>query len=259
MERRLVSIPRAEIPAEAIRYSDVRSRVEIASETPPIVNFRNANMKVLYEDLGMSSKGVGRAVGFSRDHARQVMIRQGIVMRSSSDPVYTDRRIAGIKDFYTDPVRVAEKNARVHTPEARRKQADSLRQRYETDTQFKTRQIGVLEKAWAASRVAGEKRRADRVDQVNEQIRIEREKEARFARRLLRRPEFNTLSPRQRQVIELRFRTDGGPALTLEQVAQALGGISRQAVQQYETNALVKLGVLKRFRKRSSQEIGGKK
>ncbi len=257
MERRPVSIPRSAIPPEAIRYSDVRSRVEIASEAPPVVNFRESNLRILYVDLSMSSKSVGRAIGFSKDYASRIMQRQGIVMRSSSDPVYRERKLGGISSFYADPIKVAEKNARVHTPEARKKQGNALRQRYETDAQYRTRQVGILEKARVASRVAGEKRRVGRVDQVNERIRVEREKETQFARRLLKRPEFKMLSPRQRQVIELRFRIDGNPALTLEQVGKALGGISRQAVQQYETNALVKLGVLKRFGKRSSQKIGG--
>ncbi len=74
---------------------------------------------------------------------------------------------------------------------------------------------------------------------------------------MIERAKFAELSPQQRRVIELRFRTDGGPVLTLEQVGEAMGGISRQAVQQYEVVALVKLGVLKKYGKRSSQKIGG--
>lgn len=257
MERRPVSIPRAEIPAEAIRYSDVRTRVEIASEVTPIVNFRNANMRVLYEDLGMSSISIGRAVGLSTSRTVQLLHRQGVVMRDVNDPIYAERRIAGIKDFYTDPVKAADWVTRVHTPEVAAKRGNALSQKYKTDSEYRTRRLGFLESAWAANRIAGEKRRAEKANQVSEQVRLEREREARFARKLLKRPEIKMLSPRQRQVIELRFRTDGGPNLSLEQVGEVLGGLSRQAIQQYEAAALIKLGVLKKPRNRSSSKIGG--
>jgi predicted transcriptional regulator len=114
MERRPASIPRAEIPAEAIRYSDVRSRVEIASEVTPVVNFRNADMKILYEDLGMSSKSVGRAVGLSKSYVSQLMHNQRIVMRDSSDPIYLDRRIEATRRAYDDPEKKAEIVAKIH-------------------------------------------------------------------------------------------------------------------------------------------------
>ncbi len=258
MERRVYPLPvSAEIPAEAIRYSDVRSRVEIASEVTPVVNFRNANVRVLYEDLSMSSKSVGRAIGISGGYAQKLLHRQGITLRDSNDPIYAEHRITRVRDFFADTVKLAEWNARVHTPEARRKQADSLRQRYETDPEFKSRQSSRIQKAHEANRINGIERRRQKAALLNEQERIQIERELQFARRLLKKPEIKMLSPRQRQVIELRFRTDGGPAMTLEQVGEAMGGLSRQAIQQYEVAALVKLGVLKKPRNRSSNKMGG--
>lgn len=258
MERKAYPLPvKAELPAQAVRYSDVITRVEIASEVTPTVNFRNADIKALYEDLGMSSKSVGRAVGLSSKSVSRLINTQGIVIRDFNDPIYTERRIASIRRFHLDPVKVAEKNAKVHTPEARIKQANSLRKRYETDPDFSSKQKIRIRKAIEASSRKAAERRSQRAAFLSEQFRLRREEEVQFARRLISRPEFKLLSPRQRQVIELRFREDGGPALTLEQVGEVMGGISRQAVQQYETHALVKLGILKRYKGRKSQKIGG--
>ncbi len=258
MERRVYPLPvSAEIPAEAIRYSDVRSRVEIASEVTPVINFRESNLRILYIDLSMSSKSVGRAVGLSRDNASRLMQRRGIVMRSSYDPVYGERRLEGISSFYSDPVKVAEKNSKVHTPEARIKQADSLRKRHQTDPDFSSEQAIRIRKAREAFSQNAAERRSQRVASLGEHDRLQAERELQFAQSLRGIPAYRMLSPRQKQVIELRYRIDGGLSLSFEQIGEALGGLSRQAVQQYEKNALIRLGVFKNSG--SSQETGVKK
>lgn len=259
MERRPVSIPRAEISVEAIRYSDVRSRVEIATEIPPAVNFRNANMKILYEDLKMSSTSISMAIGLSGSQTLTLLHRQGVSMRSLNDPTNVERRMEGIKRFYADPVKVAEKNARVHAPEADLKRGETLSTRHKTDPEYRERQLGYVRFAQEAHRRIGAERRAQRAEKFNEHERLQRERYLQFAQSLRAIPAYRMLSPRQKEVIQLRFRTDGGPNLSLEQVGEVLGGLSRQAVQQYEAAALIKLGVLKKPEKRSSQITGGKK
>ncbi len=258
MERKAYPLPlSAQIPAEAIRYSDVRSRVEIASEAPPVVNFRESNLKVLYVDLGMGAKSVARAIGLSKSRTYKLLHSNNIPVRESLlDPVGYERRVNGIKAIYSDPERRSQLAARVHTREAGAKRGAIVISRYRDDEQFRTRQLGFLEKAWAARSESAKRRVIERADKITEQLRLQKEADAQYAQRLHDNPAYLTLSPQQKRVIDLLYRTDGGPILTPVQVAEAMR-VSRQAVHIYETNALVKLGILKKFGKRSSQKIGG--
>lgn len=252
MERKAYSIPlNVQIPTEAIRYSDVRSRVEIASEVTPVVNFRNSNLKVLYEDLKMSSSSVGKAIGVSEGHAFRLLHGQGVSFRNSRDPIYLDRRVSAVREVFKDPNRRAEIVAKIHKPGSDIKRGSSLRKKYETDSEYKKRQLEFARSATAAHVRASQERRMQRAFESLEQERLKREREMEFAIKLLENPALGTLSPQQRKVVELRFRTDGFPQLTLRQVGEMMG-VSYQAVQQYETQALVKLGFLKKHRGRKS-------
>ncbi len=257
MERKAYPLPvKAELPVKAVRYSDVRSRVEIASEITPIVNFRNADIKVLYEDLGMSTSSVAKAVGLSKSYTGRLLRERGTEMRSAFDQSYVMRRADGVRRMYADPVKKAAAMAKRETPEIIAKRSKILQDKYRADSKYKDLVLEMGRRGRVAKRKADEVRRMQRVDQINEQMRLKREEESQYAQTLRDNPAFDALSPRQRQVIELRFRTDGGLALTLEQVGEVMGGITRQAVQQYETAALVKLGILRKYSRRSSRQKG---
>ncbi len=258
MERRVYPLPvSAEIPAEAIRYSDVRSRVEIASEVTPVVNFRNANMRVLYEDLSMSSKSVGRAIGLSGSYAVKLLRRQGVVLRDSSDPIYLDRRLEATRRAFEDPTRRAVIIAKIHAADSDVKRSRAHTQRYSEDPEYRDRLRRQLPSAWEANRKNYAERKVKKDALAVEEARIKRERQIEFAQGLRNNPAFEALSPQQRRAIELIYRLDGTPKPKLRLVGEAMDGISPQRVQQLETVALIKLGVLKKYGKRSSQKIGG--
>jgi RNA polymerase primary sigma factor len=51
---------------------------------------------------------------------------------------------------------------------------------------------------------------------------------------------LNTLSPRERRVVELRFGLEGDKLYTLSEIGQELG-VTRERIRQIETKALRKL------------------
>jgi DNA-binding CsgD family transcriptional regulator len=63
--------------------------------------------------------------------------------------------------------------------------------------------------------------------------------DARFLRSALER-ELETLSPRERSILEARFGMEGGEAPTLEEIGQQMG-LSRERVRQLEHRALARL------------------
>lgn len=256
MERRPVSIPRAEIPQGIIRYSDVSTRVEIASEVAPEINFRNTNIKVLYEDLKMSSSSVGRSIGLSTNYTVKLLHRQGVTLRDSRDPIYLSRRIEATRRVFKDPTTRAEIIAKIHKGDSDAKRSRTAIQRYSEDPIYRARLKWELSSAWEANRKNYAERKVKKDALAVEQARLKKERQIEFAQGLRDNPAFETLSPQQRRAIELIYSVDGTPKPKLELVGEAMDGISRQRVQQLETAALVRLGILKKYRGRKSQKIG---
>lgn len=179
MERKAYPLPiKAELPLEAIRYSDVRSRVEIASETPPSVNFRNADIKVLYIDLGMSTSSVAKAIGLSKSYTGRLLREQGIDMRSAFDQSYVMRRADGVRRMYADPVKKAAAMAKRETPEIIANRSKILKDKYQSDPKYKDLVLEMGRRGRVAKRKADEVRRAQRASDFNAQIRLKKEEEA---------------------------------------------------------------------------------
>jgi len=191
----------------------------------------------------MKAISVSKAIGRSRTYTYRLLQKNNIPTRESQESPYYEERINGIRKVYSDPVRKAEVLAKIHTPEALSKRSAIISQRYAEDNLFRDRVNENLKKAREASKEAGKKRWIERENAVNEQIRLQAERELQFAQGLREIPAYRMLSPRQRQVIELRYRTDGGDQLTSEEICNIMGGISRQAIHQYEKMALIKLGI----------------
>ena len=62
-------------------------------------------------------------------------------------------------------------------------------------------------------------------------------------RRIINNCLRDCLSPREREIIKLRFGLESGTPMTLEEVGMAFGNISRERIRQIEAKALRKLRI----------------